>query len=62
MILEKNELIEECREMREDFITPSDWNPKKVSQRIYLPEYMTNEINAISLIMGSGGRTQKLLE
>jgi len=62
MIIEKNNLIEECQKMNVGFMVPNDWKSLKKTKKIYLPEYDDPELNYVSIILGPRGRTQKLLE
>ena len=45
MYLEKNYLIEDCRKLDFNFMTPFDWNEKKKARKIYLPEYENTTID-----------------
>jgi splicing factor 1 len=62
MIIEKNNLIEECQKMNMSFMIPNDWRALKKTRKIYLPEYDNPELNYVSVVLGPKGRTQKLLE
>lgn len=53
MLIERNDLIQECREMDSNFITPFDYKEFKKSQRILVPDY--EEVNFIQMIMGVNG-------
>lgn len=60
MKIEKNTLIQECRQMDRNFIVPTDFKELKFSKFIQLPNY--EEVNFIQMLMGPNGQTQRLLE
>ena len=62
MIVEKNGLIEDCRRMDVGFMTPYDWKNLKRTKKVFIPEYDDPELNYVSILLGPGGRTQRILE
>ena len=62
MMVEKNNLIEDCQRMNVGFMTPLDWKVLKRTRKIYVPEYDNPELSYVALILGPGGRTQRIIE
>jgi splicing factor 1 len=61
MLREKADIIEDLMLTRKEFVAPHDYQPPKISKKIYLPEGDT-ENNYTGLILGPKGITQKALE
>lgn len=61
MLREKADIIEDLMLTRKEFVPPHDYQPPKISKKIYLPEG-DSENNYTGLILGPKGITQKALE